>query len=192
MARTSLWNAMLLKFSAVSRMTKAPLASEQGWRDGLTNVGTEQLAEDNPVKGRLDELGGGATVEREVLSDGQMPRPPGEAALRDSTERAAKVLNYLAEYFEVELDNEEPAGNATPIRYLPPAKPPLPAKAEAPAALARLGQEQPSQRKKPNKATGPTKASISKPKQPKAAVAPAYPPSSGLPATPLTSACLVQ
>ena len=184
MAGTSLWNAALLKRSAVSRMTQATLASEQGWRGGMTEVGTAQLAEDNPVKGRLDDLNGGASIGREVLPDGRMPKLPGEAELRDDMERAAKLLNYLAECFEVELDDEEPAGNAKPIRPVPPRTPPPPDKTEATVAFqpeqhSRPVQEKSPRRKKPSKAAEPPTARIGDRKQPKAAIVSASPPCSG-------------
>lgn len=77
---------------------------------------TKALGENNPVKTRMKDLVGAYRQDRGLLSDGCLPKAPDEPALRDHTELAVALLDYLSKHFGIDLGSEEPAETASPVR----------------------------------------------------------------------------
>lgn len=180
----SLRNAGMLLQSAVTRLTAACSIPEQGWSGEESRADTASLAPDNSMKARLQALEVAANRQPGLLPGGTLPEAPDNAALRDGIERAGDVLYALTEHFDVALDSDEPAGDASALRRAPAAEPPRPVDQPAPKAAPKTAPRpqpdgsNPSARVIPVPPRRPSDATKSRPAKVKP-TAPAPPVASG-------------
>lgn len=177
MKNGSLRNAAMSASSAVSYMAAATVTPERGLPADPSEAEPGELDESNPVRTRIEELAGAFYQDRGLLPDGRLPKAPDYLALRDHTERAVALLDYLSKHFEVDLGSEEPAGTASPVRptLLPKLSAPPASQADVP--LATPAPHKPTRQRRPDERASNQANRIPKPKRGKVPTAAASSPS---------------
>jgi len=114
-------NAPLLIHVAARRMIESIIATERGWPVDPNAVEFSKIPDQNPAKLALARISKLALPPKPValLPDGRVPKTFDNEAFRQDAAAVRKILQDLAERFDVDLLGDGPAKRAARIRPVP-------------------------------------------------------------------------